>query len=150
MCYCYNAESKMKRSLEREISQGFCYGKEVKHMPYRSNVPCKHPGCAKLIPYGQQYCEEHQSLHRNDRASACERGYGAKWQRERKKFLDTHPFCVKCYEEGKLTKATVVDHIIPHRGDQKLFWDCGNWQPLCEHCHNVKTMTEDRYKEYKF
>ena len=51
-------------------------------------MPCKHPGCAKLIPYGQQYCEEHQSLHRNDRASACEHGYGAKWQRERKKFFD--------------------------------------------------------------
>lgn len=46
--------------------------------------------------------------------------------------------------------ATVVDHIIPHRGDQKLFWDRGNWQPLCEHHHNVKTMTEDRYVEYKF
>lgn len=25
-----------------------------------------------------------------------------------------------------------------------------NWQPLCEHHHNVKTMTEDRYKEYRF
>lgn len=41
--------------------------------------------------------------------------------------------------------ATVVDHIKPHRGDKKLFWDRGNWQPLCEHHHNVKTMTEDRY-----
>ena len=40
--------------------------------------------------------------------------------------------------------ATVVDHIKPHRGDKKLFWDRGNWQPLCEHHHNVKTMTEDR------
>ena len=49
-----------------------------------------------------------------------------------------------------ITMATVVDHIVPHRGDQKLFWDRGNWQPLCEHHHNVKTMTEDRYVEYKF
>ena len=81
---------------------------------------------------------------------ASERGYGAKWQRERRKFLDSNPFCVKCYEEGHLTKATVVDHIKPHRGDQKLFWDRGNWQPLCEHHHNVKTMTEDRFKEYRF
>ena len=46
--------------------------------------------------------------------------------------------------------ATVVDHIKPHRGDKKLFWDRGNWQPLCEHHHNVKTMTEDRYVEYRF
>lgn len=41
--------------------------------------------------------------------------------------------------------SIVVDHIKPHRGDQKLFWDRRNWQPLCEHHHNVKTMTEDRY-----
>ena len=84
------------------------------------------------------------------RAHAAERGYGAKWQRERRKFLESNPFCVKCYEEGHITMATVVDHIVPHRGDQKLFWDRGNWQPLCEHHHNVKTMTEDRYVEYKF
>lgn len=89
-------------------------------------------------------------LHTKDRAHASERGYGAKWQRERKKFLESNPFCVKCYEEGHITMATVVDHIIPHRGDQKLFWDRSNWQPLCEHHHNVKTMTEDRFKEYRF
>ena len=53
-------------------------------------------------------------------------------------------------EEGHITMATVVDHIKPHRGDHKLFWDRSNWQPLCEHHHNVKTMTEDRFKEYRF
>ena len=113
-------------------------------MPYRSNIPCKHPGCAALIPHGQMYCEEHKPLHTKDRAHAAERGYGAKWQRERRKFLESNPFCVKCYEEGHITMATVVDHIVPHRGDQKLFWDRSNWQPLCEHHHNVKTMTEGR------
>ena len=114
-------------------------------MPYRSNIPCKHPGCAALIPHGQMYCDEHKKLHKNDRAYASERGMAL--------LRDTryeNPFCVKCYEEGHITMATVVDHIIPHRGDQKLFWDRGNWQSLCEHHHNVKTMTEDRNVEYKF
>ena len=78
-------------------------------MPYRSNVPCKHPGCAALIPYSQMYCDEHKQLHKNDRAYASERGYGAKWQRERKKFLESNPFCVKCYEEGHITMSTVVE-----------------------------------------
>lgn len=119
-------------------------------MPRRPNIPCKHPGCAALIPHGQMYCEEHKPLHTKDRAHVAERGYGAKWQRERRKFLEGNPFCVKCYEEGHITMATVVDHIKPHRGDQKLFWDRSNWQPLCEHHHNVKTMTEDRFKEYRF
>ena len=139
-----------KQSLEREKSPRAFFVKGSEHMPYRSNIPCKHPGCAALIPHGQMYCEEHKPLHTKDRAHAAERGYGAKWQRERRKFLESNPFCVKCYEEGHITMATVVDHIKPHRGDQKLFWDRSNWQPLCEHHHNVKTMTEDRFKEYRF
>lgn len=32
--------------------------------------------------------------------------------------------------------ATVVDHIVPHGGDLKLFWDVKNWQPLCKKCHD--------------
>lgn len=47
-------------------------------------------------------------------------------------------------------KATVVDHIVPHRGDDRLFWDEENWQALCKNCHDSKTMTEDRYQEYKY
>lgn len=53
-----------------------------------------------------------------------------------------------CKHSGcpKLKKATVVDHIKPHRGDKILFWDESNWQALCKQCHDRKTMTEDRYK----
>lgn len=64
-------------------------------------MSCRHSGCAALIPYGQMYCDEHKLLYVKDRASASERGYGAKWQRERKKFSESNPFCVKCYEEGR-------------------------------------------------
>ena len=45
---------------------------------------------------------------------------------------------------------TVVDHIVPHRGDQQLFWNQSNWQALCKPCHDHKTMTEDRWQEYKY
>lgn len=134
----------------RDLPESTSINKQITYGEYVANIPCKHPGCAALIPHGQMYCEEHKPLHTKDRAHAAERGYGAKWQRERRKFLESNPFCVKCYEEGHITMATVVDHIKPHRGDQKLFWDRSNWQPLCEHHHNVKTMTEDRFKEYRF
>jgi 5-methylcytosine-specific restriction protein A len=107
-----------EQSLEREIFQGSIY-LEV-HMTRRSNIPCKHPGCAALIPHGQMYCDEHKSLHIKDRAHAAERGYGAKWQRERKKFLESNPFCVKCYEEGHITMATVVDHIVETRNSSGI------------------------------
>jgi len=39
--------------------------------------------------------------------------------------------------------ADVVDHIIPHRGNQKLFWDTKNWQAMNHVCHNRKTARED-------
>ena len=119
-------------------------------MPHRPNTPCKHPDCARLVPYGTMYCEEHKSLHPETTRPAGKRGYGSRWQRESKAFLQAHPLCVRCLASGKYVRATVVDHIVPHRGDQKLFWDRGNWQPLCKHCHDTKTMTEDRYQEFRY
>ena len=82
--------------------------------------------------------------------SAASRGYGPAWRRARKQYLEAHPLCVECMKEGRYVKATVVDHIVPHRGDQKLFWDQSNWQALCKSCHDRKTMTDDRYLEYKY
>ena len=73
------------------------------------------------------------------RGGADARGYNAEWRRARKAFLQLHPLCVECMKRGVLTPATVVDHIMPHRGDQRLFWDESNWQSLCATCHNKKT-----------
>lgn len=39
-------------------------------------------------------------------------------------------------KRGQVVAATIVDHVIPHRGDQQLFWDKSNWQSLCKHCHD--------------
>ena len=120
-------------------------------MPYRPSVPCKHPGCPALVPYGTgPYCEQHVKLHTGDRDSASKRGYNSRWQKARSRYLHSHPLCIECQKAGKLTKATVVDHITPHRGDQKLFWDESNWQPLCKPCHDKKTWNEDNNPTYKF
>ena len=73
------------------------------------------------------------------RGGADTRGYNAQWRRVRLAFLRKYPLCVECRKEGRLVPATVVDHIIPHRGDQKLFWDESNWQALCKHHHDAKT-----------
>ena len=112
-------------------------------MPYRPKVPCKQPGCAALVEPGKQYCEKHLPLHPEVTRSAGRRGYGSRWQRESKQFLQSHPLCAECMKQGRYTKATVVDHIKPHRGDPKLFWDRTNWQSLCKPCHDKKTLTED-------
>ena len=119
-------------------------------MPYKPKTPCRHPGCAELVPAGKKYCEKHAPLHRHDRPGAAERGYDARWRKAREEFLRAHPLCEKCMQETKITLATVVDHRIPHRGDPRLFWDMRNWQALCKHHHDQKTMTEDRWKEYRY
>ena len=102
-------------------------------MPYRPKTPCHHPGCPELVEAGRLYCEKHLLLHPEVTRPAAKRGYNRRWQKARKSYLEAHPLCVQCAKQGKYVRATVVDHIIPHRGDQKLFWDQNNWQPLCLH-----------------
>lgn len=70
------------------------------------------------------------------RASAHARGYDHRWQKARLTFLARFPLCSMCQKLGRTVAATVVDHIVPHRGDQALFWNTTNWQPLCAPCHD--------------
>lgn len=73
------------------------------------------------------------------RPSSTGRGYDARWQRARAQWLAVHPLCVACRQQGLTTAAEVVDHVVPHRGSERLFWDTGNWQSLCKPCHDEKT-----------
>lgn len=104
-------------------------------MPHKPKRPCRHPGCPNLSD--DVYCDKHRGLYA--RESAYKRGYDRRWQAARRRYLRTHPLCAECQRNGTLTPATVVDHIIPHRGDERLFWDETNWQPLCKLCHDYKT-----------
>ena len=109
-------------------------------MPRYPKRPCRYPGCPNLCDKGT-YCDEHRKEWSPDalRGGAAVRGYNSQWRDARKKYLRQHPLCVKCLAEKKLTPATVVDHIVPHRGDKSLFWDQSNWQALCKECHDQKT-----------
>ena len=59
--------------------------------------------------------------------------------------LARHPLCVRVPGRRAHEPATIVDHIVPHRGDQKLFWDEANWAALCKPCHDAKTAREGRW-----
>ena len=115
-------------------------------MPYKSMRPCAR--CSTLTR--GSYCEIHQAevdkenQERNQiadsrRGSSYERGYNARWQKARLTYLTNHPLCVECARKNETTASSIVDHIIPHRGNAKLFWDTKNWQALCKTCHNKKT-----------
>ena len=118
-------------------------------MPCRPQRPCAWPGCAHLAEGKDKYCIEHLRQRRQQmeagRPSSNARGYNYQWQVYRRRYLREHPLCVSCLgmTPERITEATVVDHIIPHRGDMKLFWNPTNHQALCKICHDRKTATED-------
>ena len=70
------------------------------------------------------------------RETQRDRLYGRRWREARRVYLAAHPLCVFCEQLGRVTAASVVDHVRPHRGNETLFWAVTNWQSLCEPCHN--------------
>jgi len=113
-----------------------------------SGMPSKPPrvcGCGKRVLFGLRCtCQakrdaERKARHDQTRPSSSARGYTGSWDRAKAEFLRHHPFCRRCGE-----RAAVVDHTIPHRGNQELFWDRSNWQPLCTTCHSSAKQRDER------
>lgn len=125
-------------------------------MPTHPKHPCNTPGCPELVERGESRCSTHR-VHESKRAeevrgTAHQRGYDSKWGKARVFYLRRHPLCVSCLKEGRTTPARVVDHVIPHNGDQGLFWDSANWQSLCDftspfNCHGSKTARESNARK---
>ena len=59
----------------------------------------------------------------------------SRWRKLRQTQLFKEPLCAMCKAQGRITEATVVDHIEPHRGDMDKFWH-GPFQSLCKRCHD--------------
>ncbi len=108
--------------------------------------PCRHPGCRTLVSGG--YCDKHRPQNQRGESEAWHGLYSRRmWQKLRGQQLLREPFCQnpKCRSieaKGRPARATVVDHIVPHRGDMALFTAEGTLQSLCKPCHDRKTMLE--------
>jgi hypothetical protein len=57
--------------------------------------------------------------------------------------LEIAPFCRMCAAKGLAVPAQVADHVIPHRGDPRLFW-YGALQSLCTSCHDSRKTPSER------
>ena len=67
------------------------------------------------------------------------------WRALRQQRLAAEPLCRMCRtQEERLVAATVVDHVKPHRGDERLFFDYENTQSLCEFHHNSTKQVMER------
>jgi 5-methylcytosine-specific restriction endonuclease McrA len=58
----------------------------------------------------------------------------------RKRWLEANPLCVECDKQGRVTAATVPDHIVAlvNGGSDTL----DNLQSLCEEHHRIKTASD--------
>jgi 5-methylcytosine-specific restriction protein A len=120
-------------------------------VPRAAKHACAEFPCGELVEEGSSRCSFHAELADKRRGTARERGYTARWARRSKRFRDRFPLCgqrpnhqppvySRCFDEHRTTAAAHVDHVIPHRGDERLMWDeINNWQSLCRQCHTRKT-----------
>jgi hypothetical protein len=69
-----------------------------------------------------------------------------KWRNMIKAFIVQHPWCIGCAAIGKQTPATIMDHVVPHKGDRSKFF-AGPFQPLCSWCHGSTKRTLERMLE---
>lgn len=110
-------------------------------LPWRGRTVPWQP--KKHRPYGARSEQERKKEFDERRESAAARGYDAWWRRLRKVVLSEEPLCRECSKIGRVVASAEVDHIIPHKGNMKLFRDRKNLQGLCKPCHSRKTATED-------
>jgi len=100
--------------------------------------PCPVPKCGRLD------CTVHttEAWRARDRVAPVKRIRGRELQRRRAILFALHPWCVTCLAQGKQTRATIRDHIIPlAEGGTE---DASNEQGLCLDCSDVKTAEESR------
>jgi hypothetical protein len=68
------------------------------------------------------------------------------WKKRRLQQLCNEPLCAMCLAMGKAVPATVVDHVVPHKGDWNRF-RLGALQSLCK-VHHDGAKKRDEGKAY--
>jgi 5-methylcytosine-specific restriction enzyme A len=128
------------------------------NMPNKPLKPCNKIGCTNLTR--DRYCDEHKRLaeqrqrsRRNDKEydkykrnqQARAFYHSREWERIRQAALARdHYLCQHCLQHNRITRATIVDHIVPIAVDWSRRLDINNLQSLCQACHNRKTAEDKR------
>lgn len=116
-------------------------------MPAPFHTICRQPGCATTV-VKSGYCAAHvrpAGGWRSDaeRGTRQERGYGAEWERTRKRILSRACGlceCEECRRLGRVRVAREVDHIVPKA--QGGTDEDNNLQAISRECHKAKTLRE--------
>jgi 5-methylcytosine-specific restriction protein A len=70
------------------------------------------------------------------------------WKQIRKQQLHAKPLCERCEAKGRVTAATVVNHVDRHRGNWQRFIT-GPFESLCKSCHDRDAQAEERGTPFK-
>lgn len=118
---------------------------------------CEHPGCRTLVAYDTRYCEKHRKItnkwryhkrmYDSDESKYQQFYKSSAWRKLSRRFLESNPVCVQCYQDGVIRKADVVDHVIEIKDDWSRRLDESNLQPLCYRHHNRKTRLAREQRE---
>ena len=106
-------------------------------MPHRPPRPCRKPGCRNVTVEADGVCPAHatwadetrtqvRQARDRQRGSAAHRGYGAPWQRLRRRKLRRDPLCATC---GR------VAEVVHHKDEDARHHTENNLMSLCRACH---------------
>ena len=102
------------------------------------------------LGYADRVEAEQARMRLRDQTVAWRKWYKtARWQKLRLVVLERDGYV--CQQTGTLLcgkhpapNAPVVDHIRPHRGDERLFWDINNLQSVTKEYHDSTKQAAER------
>lgn len=97
------------------------------------------------LPWDSSYRHEKADGYFRERSNDLY--HTARWTRLARAYKDTHPLCVECQKQGRITPATCVDHIVPFPICREYFFDTRNLQALCDQCNNEKGQRDKKQIE---
>src|SRR5689334_8855121 len=111
-------------------------------MPWAAKSPCVIPGCGQHAQYRGR-CSTHMKGMEQERPNVDARKWyhTRRWELLKAQVRAEEPCCGMCLTEGQAVPGTQTDHIVPHRGNEALFFNRQNLQNLCEHHHSLKTQS---------
>lgn len=116
-------------------------------MPNRALTTCSEPRCNVRVRSGK--CAKHRSEAEADLRRRQPWRYvytDPRWEPLKRRVLAEQPRCdcpPECCPGGCGRPSRVVDHRIPHRGDERLAFDRANLHGMARVCHDRKTGREN-------
>jgi 5-methylcytosine-specific restriction protein A len=92
--------------------------------------------CSKIAEQGSSYCQEHKPGRAPKETDPFY--LSVRWRRFRAWYLENHPLCELCEQEGRLTPTVMVDHVV-ELSDGGAPLEEENAMSMCWKCHGIKT-----------